>query len=163
VHDDHRVGAGRAEREHTIVDRADMLGLAQLYQLRGRVGRSAERAFAYFFFPEHREMTGGPPAPGDDREAQALGSGFKIALRSEIRGARLLGAEQSGHIVGRVRRLCTDPRRVGERARGAPVEQESELRIDLPVKVHPPGGSPRGVASGALPAHRHGAIMKVWR
>ena len=85
-----------------IVDRADALGLAQMYQLRGRVGRSAERAFAYFFFAPQREMT------DDARERlatisthQALGSGFQIALRDlEIRGAgNVLGAEQHGHIA----------------------------------------------------------------
>ncbi len=85
-----------------IVDRADTLGLSQMYQLRGRVGRSTDRAFAYFFFPPQREMT------DEARERlatisanQALGSGFRIALRDlEIRGAgNLLGAEQSGHIA----------------------------------------------------------------
>ena len=85
-----------------VVDRADMLGLAQLYQLRGRVGRSGERAFAYFFFPPVRELT----EEAHERLAtisahQALGSGFRIALRDlEIRGAgNLLGAEQHGHIA----------------------------------------------------------------
>ena len=85
-----------------IVDRADLLGLAQLYQLRGRVGRSAERAFAYFFFPEHREMTEEAHLRlATISKHQALGSGFKIALRDlEIRGAgNMLGAEQSGHIA----------------------------------------------------------------
>ena len=85
-----------------VVDRADLLGLAQMYQLRGRVGRSTERAFAYFFFPPQREMT------DEARERlatisanQALGSGFKIAMKDlEIRGAgNMLGAEQSGHIA----------------------------------------------------------------
>ena len=85
-----------------VVDRADLLGLAQMYQLRGRVGRTTERAFAYFFFPPQREMT------DEARERlatisanQALGSGFKIAMKDlEIRGAgNMLGAEQSGHIA----------------------------------------------------------------
>ena len=84
-----------------VVDRADLLGLAQMYQLRGRVGRSTERAFAYFFFPPQREMT----EEARERLAtisahQALGSGFKIAMKDlEIRGAGNVGAEQSGHIA----------------------------------------------------------------
>ena len=127
-----------------IVDRADMLGLAQLYQLRGRVGRSAERAFAYLFFPAQREMT---------EEAhmrletivrhQALGSGAKIALRDlEIRGAgNMLGAEQSGHIAAvgfdayaRILRESVDE------LRGIHVQPQKELRIDLPVKAFIPPG-----------------------
>jgi len=86
-----------------IVDRADTLGLAQLYQLRGRVGRSAHRAFAYLLVPSRRVLT-------EDAEKRLrvieefddLGVGFKIALRDlEIRGAgNLLGPEQHGFIVG---------------------------------------------------------------
>jgi transcription-repair coupling factor (superfamily II helicase) len=127
-----------------VVDRADMLGLAQLYQLRGRVGRSAERAFAYFFFPEHREMTEEAHLRlATIAKHQALGSGFKIALRDlEIRGAgNMLGAEQSGHIASvgfdAYARILAES--VNE-LRGAPVEQESELRIDLPVKAFIPPG-----------------------
>jgi transcription-repair coupling factor (superfamily II helicase) len=85
-----------------IVDTAHLLGLSQMYQLRGRVGRSSERAFAYFFFPPQRELT----EEAHERLAtiskhQSLGSGFQIALRDlEIRGAgNLLGAEQHGHIA----------------------------------------------------------------
>jgi transcription-repair coupling factor (superfamily II helicase) len=85
-----------------IVERADTLGLAQLYQIRGRVGRSDVVAHAYLFYPDGRELT---------QEARArlatladhteLGSGFAIAMRDlEIRGAGdLLGAEQSGHVA----------------------------------------------------------------
>jgi transcription-repair coupling factor (superfamily II helicase) len=85
-----------------IIDRADRFGLADLYQLRGRVGRSDVRAHAYLFLP--RDFTSG----GDARKRvnamkqyTALGSGFKIAMRDlEIRGAgNLLGTEQSGHIA----------------------------------------------------------------
>ena len=127
-----------------IVDRADLLGLAQLYQLRGRVGRSAERAFAYFFFPEHREMTEEAHLRlATIAKHQALGSGFKIALRDlEIRGAgNMLGAEQSGHIASvgfdAYARILAES--VNE-LRGAPVEQEAELRIDLTVKAFIPPG-----------------------
>jgi transcription-repair coupling factor (superfamily II helicase) len=127
-----------------VVDRADLLGLAQLYQLRGRVGRSPERAFAYFFFPEHREMT----EEAHERLAtiskhQALGSGFKIALRDlEIRGAgNLLGAEQSGHIASvgfdAYARILQES---VQELQGEPVRDEAELRIDLPVKAFVPPG-----------------------
>ncbi len=85
-----------------VVERADMLGLAQLYQIRGRVGRSDATSFAYLFYPDARELT--PEARArlatlaDHTE---LGAGFAIAMRDlEIRGAgELLGAEQSGHVA----------------------------------------------------------------
>ncbi len=85
-----------------IVERADMLGLAQLYQIRGRVGRSDATAYAYLFYPDSSELT--PEARArlstlaDHTE---LGAGFAIAMRDlEIRGAgELLGGEQSGHVA----------------------------------------------------------------
>jgi transcription-repair coupling factor (superfamily II helicase) len=85
-----------------IVERADMLGLAQLYQIRGRVGRSDATSFAYLFYPDAHELT--PEARArlstlaDHTE---LGAGFAIAMRDlEIRGAgELLGGEQSGHVA----------------------------------------------------------------
>jgi transcription-repair coupling factor (superfamily II helicase) len=85
-----------------IVERADTLGLAQLYQIRGRVGRSDVTAYAYLFYPDATELT--PEARAriatlaDHTE---LGAGFQIAMRDlEIRGAGdLLGAEQSGHVA----------------------------------------------------------------
>jgi len=85
-----------------IVERADALGLAQLYQIRGRVGRSNVHAYAYLFYPEASELS--PEARArlatlaDHTE---LGAGFQIAMRDlEIRGAGdLLGAEQSGHVA----------------------------------------------------------------
>jgi transcription-repair coupling factor (superfamily II helicase) len=86
-----------------IVDRADTLGLAQLYQLRGRVGRSAHRAYAYLLVPSRRVLT----EEAEKRlrvieELDELGVGFKIALKDmEIRGAgNLLGPEQHGFILG---------------------------------------------------------------
>ena len=86
-----------------IVDRADTLGLAQLYQLRGRVGRSSNRAFAYLLVPSRRVLT----EDAEKRlrvieEFDELGVGFKIALKDlEIRGAgNMLGPEQSGFIIG---------------------------------------------------------------
>ncbi len=85
-----------------VVDRADRMGLAQLYQLRGRVGRGAVQAYAYLLTPKHFE-----PTPDARKrleaiaEASELGAGFRIAMRDlEIRGAGdLLGAKQHGHIA----------------------------------------------------------------
>ncbi len=85
-----------------IVDRADRLGLSQAYQIRGRVGRSRERAFAYMLYPSTEALTADAAARlatlADNTE---LGSGFRVAMRDlEIRGAgNLLGTEQSGHVA----------------------------------------------------------------
>jgi transcription-repair coupling factor (superfamily II helicase) len=85
-----------------VVERADLLGLAQLYQIRGRVGRSDVTAYAYLFYPAASELTAEARARlatlADHTE---LGAGFAIAMRDlEIRGAgELLGAEQSGHVA----------------------------------------------------------------
>jgi transcription-repair coupling factor (superfamily II helicase) len=134
-----------------VVERADRLGLAQLYQLRGRVGRSADRAFAYFFFPPQAALTD----EAHERLAAisrftALGSGFAIAMRDlEIRGAgNLLGAEQHGHIaaVG----FDTYVRLLQEELaamKGEAVEPEREVKIDLPVKAFLP---PEWVGQEAL-------------
>jgi transcription-repair coupling factor (superfamily II helicase) len=84
-----------------IVDRADRFGLAQLYQLRGRVGRSDRPAYAYLLVPSPRAMSADARRRLEAiREFSELGSGFRIAAMDlEIRGAgNLLGAEQSGHI-----------------------------------------------------------------
>jgi transcription-repair coupling factor (superfamily II helicase) len=134
-----------------IVDRADRLGLSQMYQLRGRVGRSAERAFAYFFFPPQREMTD----EAHERLAtisthQALGSGFRVALRDlEIRGAgNILGGEQHGQIatVGFDAYARILQGSMAE-MRGEEPKAESELRIELPVKAFVP---PDWIAQEAL-------------
>jgi len=94
-------GLDVANANTLIVDDADRLGLAQLYQLRGRVGRSSRQAYAYLLYRYPERMT----EEAEDRlkaieEFSELGSGFKVALRDlEIRGAGdLLGAEQSGHV-----------------------------------------------------------------
>ncbi|HEY3208572.1 MAG TPA: transcription-repair coupling factor [Actinomycetota bacterium] len=125
-----------------VVERADRMGLAQLYQLRGRVGRSAERAFGYLFFPVQAQLTD----EAHDRLAAisrftALGSGFHIAMRDlEIRGAgNLLGAEQHGHIaaVGFDTYLRLLAESVAE-MKGEPLAEEKEVRIDLPVRAFIP-------------------------
>jgi transcription-repair coupling factor (superfamily II helicase) len=127
-----------------VVDRADRLGLSQLYQIRGRVGRSRERAFAYLLFPPQSALT----EEAHERlttigQFTELGSGFHIAMRDlEIRGAgNLLGAEQHGHIaaVG----FDTYARLLAEAVaemRGEPLPEQQEVRIDLPVRAFIPVG-----------------------
>jgi len=125
-----------------VVDRADMLGLGQLHQLRGRVGRSGKRAYAYFLFPIDRVVT----EQAYERlktigEHTELGSGFKIAMRDlEIRGAgNLLGRDQSGHISAVGYDLYV--RMVSEAVKelkGEPIRIPVEITVDLPVKASLP-------------------------
>ncbi len=125
-----------------IVERADLLGLSQMYQLRGRVGRAHERAYAYLFWPPERAIT----QEAHERlktiaEHTGLGSGFRIAMRDmEIRGAgNLLGAEQSGHIAEVGFDLYV--KMMGsalDEAKGTPVPEDTEVRIDLPLKAFIP-------------------------
>lgn len=131
-----------------IVDRAENFGLSQLHQLRGRVGRSRERGYAYLFYSPERPLT----ETAYDRLAtiaqnNELGAGMAVALKDlELRGAgNVLGAEQSGHVAGVGFDLYV--RLVGEAveayraaADGRPVEatEPTEVRIDLPVDAHIP-------------------------
>jgi len=125
-----------------IVDKAEMLGLAQLYQLRGRVGRSNERAYAYFFFSPQKLLT----AQAFERlktisDFTELGSGIKIAMRDlEIRGAgNLLGAEQHGHMSAIGFELyCQMLREAIDELEGKPMLEPLELKIDLPVNAYLP-------------------------
>jgi transcription-repair coupling factor (superfamily II helicase) len=135
-----------------IINQANRLGLAQLYQLRGRVGRGVSRAYAYLLYDRDRSLS----EPAQKRlqtifEATELGAGFQIALRDlEIRGAgNLLGAEQSGHIgaVGfdLYSRLLADAvERLKALQRGEkpppPSEVTPPLTIDLPLTAHIPDG-----------------------
>jgi transcription-repair coupling factor (superfamily II helicase) len=125
-----------------VVERADLLGLSQMYQLRGRVGRAHERAYAYLFFPPERSLT----EEAHERlktiaEHTGLGSGFRIAMRDlEIRGAgNLLGAEQHGHIaeVGFDLYVKLMAAAVDE-AKGLPWRETGEVRIDLPLDAYIP-------------------------
>ncbi|MDH3189823.1 MAG: transcription-repair coupling factor, partial [Acidimicrobiia bacterium] len=127
-----------------IVERADLLGLAQLYQLRGRVGRSDQRAYAYLFHPPDQTLTEDAhrrlEAIG---EATDLGSGFQLALRDlEIRGAgSILGEVQTGHISAVGFDLYAElvAEAVSELEGRPPVGQRpAEVRIDLPVDAHLP-------------------------
>ena len=126
-----------------IVDRADRMGLSQLHQLRGRVGRGRERGYAYFLYPPEKTLT----ATAHDRLAALaanadLGAGMAIAMKDlEIRGAgNLLGDEQSGHIadVGFDLYLRLVGEAVAEFKAGGPVETEQPMRIELPVDAHLP-------------------------
>ncbi|GAB3164498.1 transcription-repair coupling factor [Myceligenerans halotolerans] len=125
-----------------ILERADVLGLSQLHQLRGRVGRGRERAYAYFLYPPEKPLT----EQAHDRLATMaahtdLGAGMQIAMKDlEIRGAgNLLGGEQSGHIAGVGFDLYV--RMVGEAVaafRGDREEEVPEVTIELPVDAHLP-------------------------
>jgi transcription-repair coupling factor (superfamily II helicase) len=125
-----------------IVHRADRFGLAQLYQLRGRVGRSNQLAYCYFLVPEDRVLS--EPARkrlAALREFSDLGAGFRIAARDlEIRGAgNLLGGEQSGHIgaVGIETYLKMLEETVRE-LRGEAIEEAPSVALDLPVPMSIP-------------------------
>ncbi len=129
-----------------IVDRADIFGLSQLHQMRGRVGRARERGYAYFLYPPEKPLT----ELAYDRLATIaqhteLGAGMQVAMKDlEIRGAgNLLGGEQSGHIAGVGFDLYV--RLVGEavadyRAAGGEAQPEviSEVKVDLPVNANLP-------------------------
>ncbi|NKX50775.1 transcription-repair coupling factor, partial [Arthrobacter deserti] len=122
-----------------IVDRADSYGLSQLHQLRGRVGRGRERAYAYFLYPAEKPL--GEVALERLKAVAAhneLGAGMQLAMKDlEIRGAgNLLGGEQSGHIQGVGFDLYI--RLVGEAVaeyRGEAEEKAAEMKIELPVNA----------------------------
>jgi transcription-repair coupling factor (superfamily II helicase) len=127
-----------------IVERADLFGLAQLYQIRGRVGRSRERAYAYLLYPSHAALS----EEASKRLATLsdyteLGSGFKIAMRDlEIRGAgNLLGDEQSGHVaaVGFELYVGLLDEAVRLLAGDSAEEAVEPVRLDLPVDAYVPG------------------------
>ena len=125
-----------------VVDRADLLGLGQLHQLRGRVGRAGQRAYAYLFYPQGRELT----EEAYERlktigESTELGSGFKIAMRDlEIRGAgNLLGPTQSGHIAAVGYDLyCQMVNEAIAELNGVEDEAPPEIALDLPVDANIP-------------------------
>ncbi|MBA3991038.1 MAG: transcription-repair coupling factor [Propionibacteriales bacterium] len=135
-------GLDIANANTLIVERADLLGLSQLHQLRGRVGRGAERAYAYFLFPPEKPLT----ETAHDRlvtiaQHSDLGAGTAVAMKDlEIRGAgNLLGGEQSGHIadVGFDLYIRLVGEAVAEYRGDRPVE-EPDVKIELPVDAHLP-------------------------
>ncbi len=132
-----------------IVERGDLLGLAQLHQLRGRVGRSRERGYAYFLYPPETPLT----EMAHDRlstiaQHAELGAGMAVAMKDlEIRGAgNILGGEQSGHIAGvgfdLYIRLVGEAVEAFRRAAGAggsdAVPEPAPVRVELPVDAHLP-------------------------
>jgi transcription-repair coupling factor (superfamily II helicase) len=130
-----------------VIERADMLGLAQLYQLRGRVGRSSERGYAYLFYPEQRSMTEEAYKRLETIAAfTGLGSGLSIALRDlEIRGAgNVLSGDQSGHVAtvgfdeyAKLMQQAVDDFRQGKPA-GTAAADDGEVKLDIPVDAHLP-------------------------
>lgn len=135
-------GIDIANANTIIIDRADKYGLAQLHQLRGRVGRGRERAYAYFVYDENKPLS---ETAADRLQTIAvhndLGSGIQVAMKDlELRGAgNLLGAEQAGHIAGVGFDLYL--RMIGEAVatfRGEETEGPVELRLELPVEARLP-------------------------
>ncbi len=124
-----------------VVERADMLGLSQLYQLRGRVGRSDAAAHAYLFYPSAEQLTRDAAARlraiADYTE---LGSGLRIAMRDlEIRGAgNLLGDEQSGHVAAIGFELYLQMLNDAIAVRRGDTVVERDARIEIPVSAHIP-------------------------
>jgi transcription-repair coupling factor (superfamily II helicase) len=132
-----------------LINRADQFGLAQLYQLRGRVGRSTVQAHAYLLYDRRQELSKVQRQRLEAiLEANELGAGFRIAMRDlEIRGAgEILGAQQHGHIAAIGFELYTrllaqaveELKKSGLQAEPAPMEIEPSPQIDLPVQAYLP-------------------------
>ena len=155
-----------------IVDHAEVLGLSQMHQLRGRVGRGRERGYAYFLYPGEKPLT----ETAHDRLATIaqnsdLGAGMAVAMKDlEIRGAgSILGAEQSGHIAGvgfdlyirLVGEAVTAFKKAAASSDGEQAEEEpAEVRVDLPIDANVPHElhPGRAAAAGRLPADRRGRV-----
>ncbi|MBJ7519260.1 MAG: transcription-repair coupling factor [Solirubrobacteraceae bacterium] len=129
-----------------IVDRSDLFGLSQLYQIRGRVGRGRERAYAYLLYPSHAALT---PEAAQRLSALSdyteLGAGFKVAMRDlELRGAgNLLGDEQSGHVAALgfelYLQMLDDAVREMAAAEGEDLDEAPEpVRLDINVDAYVP-------------------------
>jgi len=155
-----------------IIERADRFGLAQLYQLRGRVGRGAQRAYAYFFYDRLSRLTSEARQRLETiREASELGSGYAIAMRDlEIRGAGdILGTRQSGHISAVGFDLYT--RLLGRAVRELKAAREGEppppeplgsVRIDLPIPARLPESYVPDVGL-RLKIYRRMADLQTWQ
>ena len=126
-----------------IIENADRLGLAQLHQIRGRVGRSTRRAYAYLTFTRGKELSEiATRRLSAIREYTEFGSGFQIAMRDlEIRGAgNILGAQQHGHMeaVGYDMYIQMLSEAIAEERGEKPQKPEEECLIDLQVEAHIP-------------------------
>ncbi|WP_419842811.1 transcription-repair coupling factor [Candidatus Poriferisodalis sp.] len=148
-----------------VVDRADLLGLGQLHQIRGRVGRSGQRAYAYLFHPETRSLS----EEAYERlrtigESTELGSGYRIAMRDlQLRGAgNLLSGVQSGHIAAVGYDLyCELVSEAVAALSGETPEQPPEIVVDLPLVAHLPDDYVAD-AAGRLEAYRRlGAVTTL--
>ena len=125
-----------------VVERSDLLGLGQMHQLRGRVGRAGQRAYAYLFFPPDKKLT----EEAYERlktigETTELGSGFRIAMRDlEIRGAgNLLGTGQTGHVAAVGYDLyCQMVNEAIAELNGVVVRPPAEIKLELPLAAHLP-------------------------
>ncbi|HUH08629.1 MAG TPA: transcription-repair coupling factor, partial [Egibacteraceae bacterium] len=156
-------GLDIANANTLLIERADLLGLAQLYQLRGRVGRASQRGYAYLFHPEHQSLTEEAYKRLETVATHTgLGSGLSIALRDlEIRGAGdVLSAEQSGHVaaVGFEAYAQLMREAVDELRDGAAPAEEFEITIDLPIDAHLPGSY---IADEALRLEAYRKIASV--
>ena len=148
-----------------VVDRADLLGLGQLHQIRGRVGRSGQRAYAYLFHPDGRSLS----EAAYERlrtigESTELGSGYRIAMRDlQLRGAgNLLSGVQSGHVAAVGYDLyCELVSEAVASLNGETPAQPAEMVIDLPLAAHLPDGYVAD-ATGRLEAYRRlGAVTEL--
>jgi len=136
-------GVDIANANTLIVENADHFGLSQLHQIRGRVGRSSRRAYAYLTFNGRRQLTEiASKRLSAIREFTEFGSGMKIALRDlELRGAgNILGGEQSGHLdlVGYDMYMKLLNEAVAEEKGEAPAQTAAECTVDLPIEAHIP-------------------------
>jgi transcription-repair coupling factor (superfamily II helicase) len=131
-----------------VIDRAELFGLSQLYQLRGRVGRGARRAYSYVFYRQPAQLTGDARARLETlAEHTELGAGYGIAMRDlEIRGAgELLGAQQSGHIASigfdlytRILAQAVRQRKAAREGQEIPAALVEPTTIDLPLAAYIP-------------------------
>lgn len=127
-----------------IVENADMMGLSQLHQLRGRVGRSARRAYAYFTFRRNKQLSEiSQKRLTALREFTEFGSGIRIAMRDlEIRGAgNLIGSQQHGHMdaIGYDLYMKMLAQAVSEEKGEEVIEREEDCLINIPVSAYIPG------------------------
>ena len=148
-----------------IIEDADNLGLSQLYQLRGRVGRSNRRAFAYFTFRRGKVLTEIASKRLDAiREFTQFGSGFRVAMRDlEIRGAgSILGGRQHGHMeaVGYDMYLQLLNEAIAEETGQTPPRTPEECLIDLQIEAHIPDDYIESLA-GRLDAYRKIAAVST--
>ena len=134
-----------------IIEDADRMGLSQLYQIRGRVGRSTRRAYAYFTFTRGKQLTEvAEKRLSAIKEFTSFGSGFRIAMRDlEIRGAgNVLGAQQHGHMeaVGYDMYLRLLGEAIAEQKGEAPERTSAECMVDLNIGAHIPESYIRGLS-----------------